>query len=122
MTELQMTHGDFIPSGVGDFRRLEGSQALVQRVLFKLAARRGAFPFLPKLGSQLYTLSREKQSARQILCAQYVRQALEDEDVTVTDVVYREEQERAWVTVYMTWQGKPLEATAQLGEMTNENS
>ena len=122
MTELQMAYGDFVPSGAGDFCRLEGSQALVQRVLFKLAARRGAFPFLPKLGSQLYTLTQEKESARQILCAQYVRQALEDEDVTVTDVVYREEQGQAWVTVHMTWQGKPLEVTAQLGEVTNENS
>jgi len=121
MIESQMTNGDFVPNGMGDFCRLEGSRALVQRVLFKLTARRGALPFLPKLGSHLYTLGREKKSARQALCAQYVRQALEDEDVTVTDVVYDEQGEAAQVTVRLEWQGEPLEVTAQLGGIADEN-
>lgn len=121
MTELQMTHGDFVPDGAGDFCRLEGSRALVQRVLFKLTARRGAFPFLPKLGSQLHTLGREKESARQALCMQYVRQALEEEDVTVTDVTYTAQQGQARVKVYLQWQGTPLEVTAKLGGVADEN-
>lgn len=121
MIESQMANGDFIPNGMGDFCRLEGSQALVQRVLFKLTARRGAFPFLPELGSRLYTLGREKKSARQALCAQYVRQALEGEDVTVTEVVYGEQGKTAQVTVRLEWQGEPLEVTAQLGGVADEN-
>lgn len=121
MSELQMSNGDFIPDGTGDFCRLEGSQALVQRILFKLTARRGALPFLPKLGSQLHTLTREKQSARQALCVQYVRQALEDEDVTVTDVIYTQEQGQAQVKVFLQWQGEALEVTAGLGGATDEN-
>lgn len=121
MVELQLTNGDFVPNGMGDFCRLEGSRALIQRILFKLTARRGTFPFLPRLGSQLYTLNREKESARQSLCMQYVRQALEDEDVTVTDVTYVNENGQAQVKVYLKWQGELLEVTAQLGGSTDEN-
>ena len=31
MVELQLTNGDFVPNGMGDFCRLEGSRALIQR-------------------------------------------------------------------------------------------
>ncbi len=122
MVELEMNNGDFTPDGAGDFCRLEGSRALIQRVLFRLTARRGALPFLPGLGSQLHTLSREKKSARQALCNQYVCQALEEEDVTVTDVVYTEQGELAQVKVCLEWQGEPLEVTAQIGGIADENS
>lgn len=121
MTEFQMKQGDFVPDGAGSFCRLEGSRALVQRVLFKLTARRGAFPFLPRLGSRLHTLGREKASARQALCLQYVQEALEDEAVTVTGVDYRDEQGQTRVIVYLQWQGEALEVTADLGGVTNEN-
>ncbi len=121
MIELQWNDGDLVPNGAGDFCRLEGSQALVQRVLFKLTARRGSFPFLPRLGSRLHTLGREKLSARQALCAQYVRQALEDEDVTVTDVVYADQGGQAQVKVYLQWQGQPLEVITQIGGVSDEN-
>lgn len=122
MTELQMTNGDYIPNGAGDFCRLEGSQALIQRILFKLTARRGALPFLPETGSLLYTLAREKKSARQALCTRYVHQALEGEDITVTGVTYSEENSLAQVRVDLEWQGEPLNVTASLGGITNENS
>lgn len=122
MVELQWNDGDLVPNGAGDFCRLEGSRALVQRVLFKLTARRGAFHFLPELGSKLHTLGREKPGARPALCAQYVRQALENEDVTVTDVAYAERGGQAMVTVYLQWQGQPLEVTAQIGGVSDENS
>lgn len=122
MTELQMTNGDFVPNGAGDFCRLEGRQALLQRILFKLTARRGAFPFLPQLGSYLHTLAKEKRSARQTLCDQYVRQALEEEDVTVTGVIYTEQGDQAQVRVNLEWQGESLEVTTQLGGTTYENS
>lgn len=122
MTELQMTNGDFVPDGAGDFCRLEGSQALIQRILFKLTARRGALPFLPQLGSMLYTLAKEKKSARQTLCEQYVRQALEDEDVMVTGVTYSEQGALAQVGVELEWHGEPLEISVPLGGTTYENS
>lgn len=122
MTELQMVNGDYIPNGAGDFCRLEGSQALIQRILFKLTARRGALPFLPETGSLLYTLVREKKSARQALCSRYVQQALEGENVVVTGVTYNEENKSAYVRVNLEWQGEPLEVTASLGGLTDENS
>lgn len=121
MEELKWNNGDLVPDGVGGFCRLEGSEALVQRVLFKLSARRGSFPFLPQLGSKLYLLGREKPSARPALCDQYVRQALEEEDVTVTEVSYSEQGEQAQVTVYLQWQGQELKVSAQIGGGSNEN-
>lgn len=115
MTELQMINGDYIPNGAGSFCRLEGSRALIQRILFKLTAKRGAFPFLPETGSLLHTLAREKKSARQALCSRYVQQALEGEDITITGVTYHEENGTAQVRVELEWQGEPLEVTANLG-------
>lgn len=121
MEELQWNNGDLVPDGAGGFCRLEGSRAMIQRVLFKLTARRGSFPFLPRLGSNLHLLSREKPAARAALCDRYVRQALEDEDVTVTEVSYDESGEQARVTVWLNWQGRPLEIATQIGGISNEN-
>ena len=88
--ELMVRDGDYLPDEAGGYRRAEGSQELLQRVLFKLTARREAFPLLPGLGSALYTLPREKLSDWESLARQYAAQALEDEaglavrSVTVT--------------------------------------
>ncbi len=62
--ELQIKNGDYVPDSLGGLIRLEEERALLQRVLFRLSARRGALPFLPGLGSRLYLLSREKPAAR----------------------------------------------------------
>ena len=43
-------NGDYVPDGFGGFTRLQGTQALLQRSLFKLGCKRGSFPFLPELG------------------------------------------------------------------------
>ena len=115
MDEIRLNQGDLVPDGAGDFCRLEGAQALLQRVLFRLTARRGSFPFLPQLGSQLYLLPREPAGDRQALCEQYVRQALAEEDVTVTQVICAEKGERGEVTVCLEWQGEPLEVAVPLG-------
>lgn len=121
MTEWKMKDGDLVPNGAGGFATVQGEQAMLQRVLFKLQARRGAFPFLPELGSKLHTLYREKASARQGLCAQYVAQALEGEDVTVTEVAYAEKAGRAQVTVHLEWENGRAAVTAQLGGVTDED-
>ena len=121
MTEWKMTDGDFVPDGAGGFALAQGEQAMLQRVLFKLTARRGTFPFLPQLGSKLHTLCREKPSARQSLCAQYVAQALEGEDVTITEVIYTEEVGQAQVTVHLQWQGNNGTVTAQIGGVSDED-
>ena len=76
--ELKIHNGDYV-RGDGRIVRLEGREALLQRVLFKLTARRGTFPFLPELGSRLYLLGRVSGGARQSAAEQYVAEALSDE-------------------------------------------
>ena len=115
MTEWKMKDGDLIPDGSGGFAQVQGEQAILQRIAFKLTARRGRFPFLPELGSRLHTLGREKPSARQNLCAKYVAEALEGEDVVVTDVAYTEEDGVGRVAVHLNWQGADHVVTARFG-------
>ena len=43
--ELELRNGDYAADGVGGLRRVRGREALLQRVLFRLTARRGLFPF-----------------------------------------------------------------------------
>ncbi|MBQ3134763.1 MAG: hypothetical protein IJB75_02995 [Oscillospiraceae bacterium] len=121
MVEWAMKDGDLVPNGAGGFAQVRGEQAVLQRALFKLMVRRGSFPFLPELGSKLYTLCREKAGARQSLCAQYVAQALEGEDVTITEVTYTETAGQARVDVCLEWQGGSGTVTARLGGVTDEN-
>ena len=56
--------GDYVSDERGGFRRAEGSEELLQRVLWKLAIPRGSFPLLPELGSGLHLLGRQKPSQR----------------------------------------------------------
>ena len=83
--ELKLVNGDYVPDGAGGMVRLFGAEEVLARAIFRLTARRGAFPFLPDLGSRLHLLLREPPSARQALAAQYAAQALEEErDLKVT--------------------------------------
>ena len=61
---LLLKDGDYVVDERGGLRTVEGAQDLLQRVLFRLQARRGSFPFLPELGSRLYLLPREKPGGR----------------------------------------------------------
>ena len=109
--ERKLSQGDYLPGAQGDFQLLDGAQALLQRVLFRLTARRGQFPFLPEMGSRLYQLCREgKPSARAALARQYAGQALEaEEGLAVTDVQWTPlDGNRAHLQVYLEWQGEPL--------------
>ena len=65
--ELKIRNGDYIADGIGGERRADGAEALLERALFRLSVRRGSFPFLPELGSELYRLGHEKPSARAVL-------------------------------------------------------
>jgi len=108
--ELKLKYGDYIPDGAGGMERGEGAQAVLNRVLFRLTARRGGLPFLPELGSRLHEVLREKPSARLAAARQYVAQALEQEDVEVTDVMLTQDGDRAEIAVHLTWQGEALTA------------
>ena len=94
--ELQIQNGDYVPDGLGGFRRLTGGEALLQRVLFRLVPRRGAFPCMPEL-------------ARQALAEQYVAEALAGESgLRVTEVSLAQEGDRGLLTVRLDWQGEAL--------------
>ena len=102
--EWKLSQGDYVPDGAGGLTALSGGEEVLARVLYRLTARRGALPFLPRLGSRLYQLGREKPSERQALAAQYVAEALSVELV--------QEGEAGLLTVHLDWRGEAL--TAQL--------
>ena len=77
--ELKIRNGDYIADGIGGERRADGAEALLERALFRLSVRRGSFPFLPELGSELYRLGHEKPSARAAAAKLYTAAALAEE-------------------------------------------
>lgn len=108
---LLLKDGDYVADERGRLRTVEGAQDLLQRVLFRLQARRGSFPFLPELGSRLYLLPREKPGDRQALARQYAGEALREEDVEVTEATVADGMDdRLQVLVTLTWNGERLEA------------
>ena len=62
--EIKLIQGDYVADGLGGIVRCSGADALLARVLFRLTARRGQFPLLPQMGSQLYLLGRETAANR----------------------------------------------------------
>lgn len=106
--ERVLKNGDYIPDGAGGLLCVGGGEEALARALFRLTARRGALPFLPKLGSRLYELSREKPSVRPALAKQYVAEALGEEDVSVQAVELRQEGDGGVLTVTLLWQGETL--------------
>lgn len=113
--ERKLVNGDYVPDGSGDLTNLGGGEEVLARVLFLLTAHRGGLPFLPRLGSQLYKLGREKPSARQALAEQYVVEALEGErDLKVLSVELEQEEEKGRLAVNLGWQGETLSVQLEL--------
>lgn len=110
--ETKLYNGDYVPDGLGGVERCTGVDALLERVLFRLTARRGQFPPLPDLGSRLYLLGRESAPQRLSAARQYAAEALADEPVTVTDVILTPDGEgRMGMTVLLDYQGAELTAS-----------
>lgn len=113
--ELMVRDGDYLPDGAGGYRRAEGSEELLQRVLWKLSIPRGSFPLLPDLGSQLYRLGRSKPTQRKSVAKQYIVEALADEpDLTLTGVNLEED---GTMEVALDWQGESLVVELETGGM-----
>lgn len=108
--ENLIKNGDYVPDGQGGFVRLEGRDALLQRVLFRLSCRRGGFPLLPELGSQLWKLGREKPADREMTARQYCVQALQPEPVQVKNVTVTRQDDALLVTVELDYEGETLTA------------
>lgn len=95
-------NGDYVPDGFGGFLRALGTQELLMQALFKLSCRRGSFPFLPELGSKLYTLGQEKRADQDACARQYATQALSGMPLTVTGAKVAQLPEgKAQVTVWL---------------------
>lgn len=107
--DLAIQKGDYVPDGTGGLKRVSGKEALLQRVLFKLTARRGAFPFCEDLGSRLWQLPKVPAAQRQSAAAQYVAEALEGEDLSVESVALSPLEDGAVsLTAELAWQGETL--------------
>lgn len=104
---LAVRNGDYVPQG-DSLRTVESDEALLQRILLKLTARRGKFPFMENFGSRLWTLGQLRPSERQAAAEQYVAEALAEEELTVERVTLTENGDRAAVTVEISLQNRQL--------------
>ena len=84
--EWKLSQGDYVPDGAGGLTALSGGEEVLARVLYRLTARRGSFPFWETLGSRLGELGRLPAAARPAAARQYAAEALEEEAVTVENV------------------------------------
>ena len=111
--ELMLKNGDYVPDGVGGLRRVSGKEELLQRVLFRLTARRGGFPFREDLGSRLWQLGRLPAAQRLSAAEQYVTEALADEAGLAVESVdlTAAGTETAALTVHLTYEGEALSVT-----------
>lgn len=105
---LKWKDGDYVSAENGGLNRVSGAQGTVQRILYRLTAHRGAFPFLPEFGSRLWQLGRVASSERAAAAKQYVAEALSDEtECSVADVTLSGEE----VTVLLNCGGENLSVT-----------
>ena len=112
---LVLRNGDYVSDGAGGLRRVLGQEALLQRVLFRLSARRGSFPFWETLGSRLWQLGQHPASARQSAAKQYVAEALAEEPgLSVEDVILTQSGESAALTAELLYGGERLSVTMNL--------
>ena len=110
--ELWLNNGDYVSNGAGGFVRLSGEEALLQRVLFRLCARRGAFPLLPKMGSRLWLLGKEKPLSRLSAAREYVEEAPEDESVSVESLTLSDGGDgRILVNILLRHETETMEVT-----------
>lgn len=114
MREPILKNGDYSLYG-GNIRYAEGAQAVLERVLFRLRARRERFPFCDGLGSRLWQLSSLPPSQRPSAAEQYVAEALADEPVRVEEVELSERADgTAALTVRLAWEDETLTAALEV--------
>ena len=113
---LKIQNGDYVTDGCGGLERMEGTQALLQRVLCRLKARRGQFPFLETLGSRLWQLGQVSSGQRQAGAEQYVAEALAEEPGMQVERVTIADSGSGGVTLTaeLTWEGESLSVTAEI--------
>lgn len=112
---LILREGDYVPDGRGGFTAFHGADEVLERILWKLTVKRGSFPFLPELGSRLHLLNKVPVKERETMAAQYVHEALADEEVTIREAKLIREGERSLLKLKLDRQGEELTATMEMG-------
>ena len=111
---MMLVNGDYVPQE-NHLRSVEGDEAVLQRMLMKLTARRGQFPFMEDFGSRLWTLGRLRPAERQAAAEQYVVEALADEaGLKVDSVALAESGGTAKLTVCVSVNGTQMTVEAAL--------
>lgn len=107
---LLVKDGDYVSDGHGGFESVRDADALMQRVLLRLTAHRGAFPFLENFGSRLWKLGSVPAARRQSAAEQAVAEALADEtELSVEEVVLSGAADGALaLTVRLNYRGSDL--------------
>ena len=112
---LALRNGDYVSDGAAGLCRAQGQAALLQRVLFRLSARRGSFPFQEDLGSRLWQLGQLPLAARQAAAQQYVAEALAQErDLSVERVTLLQNGDAASLTAELLYEGTSLTVTVDI--------
>ena len=89
--EIRLDNGEYVTDDLGMTQRVTGNEEILQRVMMRLRARRGAFWPDRDYGSRLWTLGRIPKSQRPNAARQFAAEALADEkDVELLDVSYAE--------------------------------
>ena len=113
--ELELKNGDYLADGVGGLRRVGGREALLQRVLFRLTARRGGLPLWGAPGGRPLGAGPGPPPPRRSAARQYVTEALAEEPVTVEDVtLYQGRDGGAAVTARLRYEGEDLPVTVEV--------
>ena len=84
--ELKLVNGKYCADGANGLASVSGKEELAQRIAMKLTARRGAFPLMPDFGSRLYLLGRTKKTEREIAARQYIAEALNGENIVLSNL------------------------------------
>ena len=85
--ELKLVNGDYVRREIGVFESTYGIDELMERVKFKLTARKGGLVLMPDMGSELYKITGVKKSQRASMAEMYITDAVSDEpDVSVKNV------------------------------------
>ena len=101
--ELALANGEYEVSN-GALRVVTGEEEILQRVVYRLKARRGGFAPLPEVGSRLYTLPRLPKGQRQSAAKQYVREALTgEEEIRLNTVEVTEQAGVLYITVALRY-------------------
>ena len=108
--ELKIRNGDYVALENGGMEMVEGSAELIQRVLYRLTARRDGFPFIPTLGSTLHQLGRVNARECSSAAEAAVREALHEEDLDVTGVTLDNAAQGLYtLCVALQYKGDPIE-------------